>query len=187
MNYQEFSRKTRLPFGFLLGIVFLLFATPARELLPFGIAIAFVGLCIRAWAAGHIDKNSRLATTGPYAHVRNPLYLGSFLLALGFALVWEWWFVLLVIAFFVLIYAPTIQQERAAMASRFPAEYPEYEANVPLFFPRLSPWQPATASGTEEVAVGFDVRRYMRHAEWKAALGFAAGTAWLVIRMQLGV
>jgi protein-S-isoprenylcysteine O-methyltransferase Ste14 len=154
-------------------------------LLPLGLLLAAGGLAIRAWAAGHIDKNHRLSVAGPYAYVRNPLYLGSFFLALGFALTWNRWFVLLVIAFFVFIYAPTIRQERNTLAGLFPDEYPAYEDNVPLFIPRATPWKPNTEA--EAATAGFTLERYLRHAEWKAALGFAAGSAWLVLRLKLGL
>lgn len=189
MNYGELSRRARLPLGFLLGGVFILFARPNPALLPAGLAVALVGLLLRAWAAGYIEKNSALSTGGPYAHVRNPLYLGSFLLALGFALACSWWFVLMVAAFFVLIYAPTIRQERLVMSRLFPAEYPAYEANVPLFVPRPTPWRaaslPLPAGGSTPARFAFS--RYLRHSEWKAALGFLGGTAWLVLRLKLGL
>ena len=79
-------QRARVPLGFLVGGLYLFFARANPVTLGIGAAIAFVGVLIRAWAAGHIVKNSQLATTGPYAHVRNPLYFGSFLLAAGFAI-----------------------------------------------------------------------------------------------------
>ena len=94
-----------------------------------------------AWAAGHIVKNERLATTGPYAHTRNPLYFGSFLIAAGFALAAHWSLLLLVIAFFVLVYGPTMERERANIRGRFPEAYAAWESNVPAFVPRITPWQ----------------------------------------------
>jgi protein-S-isoprenylcysteine O-methyltransferase Ste14 len=185
LNYRELSGKARLPLGFVLAATFIVLAKPNAGLLPIGLAVGFLGLLLRAWAAGHIEKNRRLSTGGPYAFVRNPLYLGSFLLAMGFALVWHWGFVLLVIAFFVLVYAPTIQQERDSMASLFPTEYAEYAAHVPLFLPRVSPWRPSAE--TDGRPVGFSVGRYLGHAEWKAALGFTAGASWLLLRLKLGL
>jgi steroid 5-alpha reductase family enzyme len=85
-----------------------------------GLPVALAGLLIRAWAAGHIVKNEQLTTTGPYAHSRNPLYFGSFLIASGFALAAHWSLLLVVIALFVFIYGPTIEQERSAISARFP-------------------------------------------------------------------
>src|SRR5687768_18447378 len=111
--------------------------------LAVGGAIALVGVIVRAWASGHISKNRRLAVTGPYAHTRNPLYFGSFLIGAGFAIAAHWSLLLLVIAFFVLVYAPTMERERANIRGRFPEAYAEYERNVPAFVPRAVPWQQA--------------------------------------------
>jgi protein-S-isoprenylcysteine O-methyltransferase Ste14 len=177
------TAQLRVPLGFALGAVFVIFARPRAGLLPIGLAIALTGLLIRAWAAGHIRKNETLSITGPYAHVRNPLYVGSFLLATGFAIVWSFWFLLLVVAFFVFVYAPTIREELLELRELFPGVYPTYEANVPLLFPRLRAWQPGSAIAGQDAE--FSVARYMRHSEWKASLGFAAGAAWLSARLLL--
>jgi len=86
LTYSEVAKRLRLPLGFVLGIAYLIFARPTALTLAVGGAIAFVGVLTRGWASGHISKNERLATTGPYAHTRNPLYFGSFLIAAGFAI-----------------------------------------------------------------------------------------------------
>ena len=182
---RELARRIRVPLGFLLAAGYLVVARPTPLTLGVGAAIAFAGLVVRAWAAGHIVKNDRLATTGPYAHTRNPLYFGSFLIAAGFAVAAHWSLLLFVIAFFVLIYGPTIRDERAGIRARFPEAYAEWERNVPPFLPRPTPWRSAapSADGRE----GFDLQLYMRHGEWRAALGFAAVLTYLIMRMQRGV
>ena len=178
MTYSEVAKRLRLPLGFLLGILYMLFARPTALTLAVGGAIAFIGVMVRAWASGHISKNERLATSGPYAHTRNPLYFGSFLIAAGFAIAAHWGLLLLVVAFFVLIYAPTMQRERANIAGRFPEEYETYAANVPAFVPRPTAWR---ADGAEpgEVADGFSLDLYMKHGEWKAGLTYLLVMAWL--------
>jgi protein-S-isoprenylcysteine O-methyltransferase Ste14 len=181
---RELARRIRVPLGFLLAAGYLVVARPTVLTLVVGTAIAFAGLLVRAWAAGHIVKNDRLATTGPYAHTRNPLYFGSFLIAAGFAIAAHWSLLLLVIAFFVLIYGPTIRDERLGIRARFPDAYEEWERNVPSFVPRPTPWRAATAGAGEHE--GFDLNLYMRHGEWRAALGFAAVLAYLVFRMRRG-
>ena len=181
---RELARRIRVPLGFLLAAGYLVVARPTLLTLLVGTAIAFAGLLVRAWAAGHIVKNDRLATTGPYAHTRNPLYFGSFLIAAGFAIAAHWSLLLLVIAFFVLIYGPTIRDERVGIRARFPDAYEEWERNVPSFVPRPTPWRASTA-GTEKHP-GFDLGLYMRHGEWRAALGFAAVLAYLIFRMRRG-
>ena len=78
MTYEQVARRLRLPLGFILAALYLAFGPrPSPLTLGVGVAMALIGLTIRAWAAGHIVKNDRLATTGPYAHTRNPLYFGS--------------------------------------------------------------------------------------------------------------
>ncbi|HEU5184146.1 MAG TPA: isoprenylcysteine carboxylmethyltransferase family protein [Gemmatimonadaceae bacterium] len=179
---RELARRIRVPLGFLLAAGYLVVARPTALTLVVGASIAFAGLLIRAWAAGHIVKNDRLATTGPYAHTRNPLYFGSFLIAAGFAIAAHWSLLLFVIAFFVLIYGPTIRDERVGIRARFPEAYEEWERNVPPFVPRPTPWRPATPSPGERT--DFDFQLYMRHGEWRAALGFLAVLAYLILRMR---
>jgi protein-S-isoprenylcysteine O-methyltransferase Ste14 len=180
VSYSLLAKKLRLPLGFALGIGYLIFARPTPRVLVIGAVVAFVGLLIRAWASGHIMKNDRLATTGPYAFTRNPLYFGSFLISAGFALAAHWALLLLVAAFFALIYVPTMQRERANISSRFPEAYAEYERNVPAFFPRLTRWR-GGASGEGQ---GFSAALYMKHGEWKAALGYAGALVVLVLRVR---
>jgi len=175
LTYSEIAKSLRLPLGFLFGIAYLIFAAPTPLTLAVGGAIALIGVIIRGWASGHISKNERLATTGPYAHTRNPLYFGSFLIAAGFAIAAHWALLLVVVAFFVLIYAPTIQRERANIAGRFPEAYEAYSANVPAFVPRPTPWK---ATHPDEGG-GFSLALYMKHGEWKAGLTYLLVMAWL--------
>jgi protein-S-isoprenylcysteine O-methyltransferase Ste14 len=183
LTYSEVAKRLRLPLGFVLGITYLVFARPTALTLPVGGFIAFVGVVVRAWASGHISKNESLATTGPYAHTRNPLYFGSFLIAAGFAVAAHWALLLLVVAFFVLVYAPTMQRERANIAGRFPDAYATYAANVPAFVPRPTPWRSETY---REEGGGFSTQLYMKHGEWKAALTYALVMAWLIWRTVTG-
>jgi protein-S-isoprenylcysteine O-methyltransferase Ste14 len=178
---RELARRIRVPLGFLLAAGYLVVARPTPLTLVVGALIALAGLLIRAWASGHIVKNDRLATTGPYAHTRNPLYFGSFLIAAGFAIAAHWSLLLFVIAFFVLIYGPTIRDERVGIRARFPDAYDEWERNVPSFVPRPTPWR---ASGTTDDHEGFDFNLYMRHGEWRAALGYVAVLGYLILRLQ---
>lgn len=183
MTYSEVAKSLRLPLGFLLGILYLIFARPTPLALAVGGGVALGGVLVRAWASGHIVKNERLATTGPYAHTRNPLYFGSFLIAAGFAIAAHWSLLLLVIVFFVLIYAPTMERERANIRNRFPDAYDEYSRNVPGFVPRPTPWR----SGQPVEEGGFSGALYMHHGEWKAGLTYLLVMAWLFSRARLGL
>jgi hypothetical protein len=181
LTFEQAARRFRLPLGFVLAGLYLAFGPrPSPLTLAVGGGLALVGLIIRAWAAGHIVKNDRLATTGPYAHTRNPLYFGSFLIAAGFALAAHWSLLLLVIAFFALVYGPTIQKERLKISAMFPEAYGRWEQNVPSFVPRPTAWRDPSAVSTER----FSPSLYMRHGEWRAALGFILAMTWLVLRMR---
>lgn len=176
---QSLVQRMRVPLGFVFGALFLWIAprhtTPGK--LVIGGAVALIGVLIRAWSTGHIVKNQKLTTTGPYAHTRNPLYLGSFLLALGFAVAAHWIAIVLVIAFWLAVYGPTITRERDYLRGVYGEAYAEYERNVPAFFPRLSAWR---GPAGEDRSNGFSMALYLRHNEWQAGVGFAAVLAWLV-------
>ncbi len=173
-------QRWRVPLGFLCAAVFILLARPQPWTLAAGGAVAVVGLLLRAWASGHIRKNDRLAVSGPYAHTRNPLYLGSFILGLGFVVAagGAWWLLALLAgifaALFLGIYLPVMRVEAATLAGLFGADYERDAAAVPLFFPRLSPYRSAEGDG-----VRFDASLYLRYREYRAALGLLL--AWGVL------
>ncbi|HVD61796.1 MAG TPA: isoprenylcysteine carboxylmethyltransferase family protein [Gemmatimonadaceae bacterium] len=179
MTYSEAAKRLRLPLGFALGILYLIFARPTQLALITGGAIAFAGVLVRAWASGHISKNERLAVSGPYAHTRNPLYFGSFLIAAGFAVAAHWALLLVVIAFWIFVYAPTMERERANISGRFPEAYAQYSDNVPKFVPRVTPWR---QDGADPGA--FSLALYMKHGEWKALVTYLLAMAWLALRMS---
>jgi protein-S-isoprenylcysteine O-methyltransferase Ste14 len=168
-------QRIRIPLGFLFAIVFLVFAKPTRASLTIGTAIALIGLAIRAWASGHIRKAKTLAVTGPYAYTRNPLYLGSFILGVGFTVAsGVWWLALLFIALFIGIYLPVMRVEADDIRRIFGEDFDEYERNVPVFIPRLTPWKKRREK--------FDFRLYLQYREYRAALGAAAAIVILAAK-----
>jgi protein-S-isoprenylcysteine O-methyltransferase Ste14 len=182
LTYSEIAKKLRLPLGFVLGIAYIIFARPTPLTLAVGGGIALVGVLVRAWASGHISKNRRLAVSGPYAHTRNPLYFGSFLIGAGFAIAAHWALLLVVIAFWLFVYAPTMEREKNNISERFPDSYPAYSANVPAFIPRVTPWR-----SSESDDGSFDPALYMKHGEWKAGITYLLVMAWLSFRVMRGV
>ena len=177
MSYASLAQRVRVPLGLVLALLYLLFARPTPLTFAVGAVVALGGVLMRAWAAGHLVKNRELATTGPYAHTRNPLYLGSFLIAAGFAIIAHWSLLLAVVALFAVIYAPVMERERRHVSGRFP-DYAEYARHVPAFVPRPAPWRGGSGGG------GFSLSLYMRHREWRAALAFVAALAFLLVRMR---
>lgn len=174
-------QRWRVPLGFLCAAVFILLARPRALTLAVGGAVAVAGLLLRAWASGHIRKNDRLAVSGPYAHTRNPLYLGSFILGLGFVVAagGDWWLLALLAgifaALFLGIYVPVMRVEAQTLAGLFGEDYRRYAEAVPLFFPRLRPYR----AGDD---ARFDPGLYMRYREYRAALGLLL--AWGVLALK---
>lgn len=167
---KRFLQRLRVPLGFLFAAVFLIFARPTPLTLAIGGAVAAAGLAIRAWASGHIRKASVLAVTGPYAYTRNPLYLGTLFLGVGFTVAaGVWWLALIFCALFIGIYLPVMRVEAEDMRRIFPDDFDEYERNVPLLTPRFTPWKKSGAK--------FDFQLYLRYREYRAAAGaiLAAG------------
>lgn len=166
-----------MPLGFLCAALFILFARPRPATLAAGAAVSLVGILLRAWASGHIRKNDALAVSGPYAYTRNPLYLGSFILGLGFTIgAGRWWLGALFVALFLGIYLPVMRVESATLAQLFGERFQEYGAAVPLFVPRVTPYQ----SGQDRI--GFDRRLYIRYREYRAALGLFIAWGLLIFK-----
>ena len=118
-----------------------------------------------------------LATTGPYAFTRNPLYLGSFFLGLGFTIAAGRWVLAAIFgALFLGIYLPVMRVEANDLAKSFGDEYRRYATSVPLFLPRLTPYRSGSSEETH-----FDRRLYLKYREYRAALGMALGWIALVI------
>jgi protein-S-isoprenylcysteine O-methyltransferase Ste14 len=171
-------QRWRVPLGFLCGALFIFFARPTPKALLIGASVSLLGLAIRAWAAGHIRKNAQLATSGPYAFTRNPLYLGSFLLGLGFTIASGRLVLgLLFAALFLGIYLPVMRVEASTMAQLFGENYENYRRSVPLFFPRITPFRQR-----ESAANKFDGSLYLRYREYRAALGLVIAWGLLLIK-----
>jgi protein-S-isoprenylcysteine O-methyltransferase Ste14 len=170
-------QRWRVPLGFACAALFFVFARPKPLTLAIGAAVALPGLALRAWATGHLRKNDALAITGPYAYTRNPLYLGSFLMGVGFTIAAGRWFLgIIFVAFFLGIYVPVMRVESATLAELFGKRYRRYAEAVPLFMPRLSRYERAG------VETKFDATLYKRYREHQAAIGLVIAWVLLAIR-----
>jgi protein-S-isoprenylcysteine O-methyltransferase Ste14 len=181
-GWQKFARRARVPLGFVVAAVFLVFARPTWTTLAWGLVLIVPGLWLRAYAAGYVKKNAELTRTGPYAYTRNPLYLGSMSIAAGFAVAaGQWWLVVLLIAMFLAIYVPTILSEEEFLRDTFP-QFEEYAQRVPRLLPRLTP------ARFEDAGRGmgrFSAERYRHHHEYNASIGAACLYVALIFRMWL--
>jgi protein-S-isoprenylcysteine O-methyltransferase Ste14 len=174
-SWGQVARRIRVPSGFAFAALYLWLARPTWRWMAFGLALIVPGLMIRALASGYVEKNERLAMSGPYAYTRNPLYLGSLVLAVGFALAARsWWIGGILIALFLVVYLPVIRSEEAFLRERFP-EFKEYAQHVPRLLPRLRAFGDNSGS--------FSWRLYWRHGEYDAALGALAMMAALGIKL----
>jgi protein-S-isoprenylcysteine O-methyltransferase Ste14 len=176
-GWQRVARRIRVPLGFVFAGVFLWLARPTGWSMLGSVALVGPGIWLRAYAAGYVRKNAELTVTGPYAYTRNPLYLGSMLIAFGFAGAAGSWVILVALAgLFVAIYIPTISSEEAYLRGRF-AGFDAYAARVPRLLPRL------TAAKTEAEGGAFSRALYLHHREYNCAMGAAAIYAALALRV----
>jgi protein-S-isoprenylcysteine O-methyltransferase Ste14 len=169
-RWQKVARRIRVPLGFLTAALYLLELwrrAPLPAAVAWSLALVLPGLWLRGYAAGYVKKNRELTQTGPYAHTRNPLYLGSMLMAAGFAVALLSWPVALVLAVgFLVIYIPVIASEERFLRATF-TEFDAYCRRVPRLLPRLTGAKAATDSGN------FSFALYLRHREYNAAMGAA--------------
>lgn len=174
-------KQIRLGSAWLLAPLYVIFAEPTPTALAIGAVPAVIGLVIRGWAAGTIHKNRVLTTGGPYAYTRNPLYLGTFFMALGLGIASGSWVLLALIAIlFLAIYGATMRHEARNLERWFPDDYRRYADAVPLFLPRPTAYQPAEPHPTQ-----FDIQRYVRNGEYQAAVGMAVGFLALALKLYL--
>jgi protein-S-isoprenylcysteine O-methyltransferase Ste14 len=174
-RWQRIARRIRVPLGFLTAALYLfalLHHTPQPAAVAWSLALVLPGLALRAYASGTVKKNRELTVTGPYAHTRNPLYLGSMLIAAGFALALLSWPVAVVIALgFVAIYVPVIASEERFLRAAFPA-FDEYCQHVPRLIPRLTPArQPGNEDSPGSGTGSFSLSLYLQHREYNAGIG----------------
>ncbi|PYX93915.1 MAG: isoprenylcysteine carboxylmethyltransferase family protein [Acidobacteria bacterium] len=177
-GWPAIARRIRVPLGFVLAIVYWWLAHPRWWSLITGACIVLPGIWLRAVASGHVQKNQEVTTTGPYAHTRNPLYLGSIIMAAGFALAARsLWIVLVLVVLFLLIYVPVIRAEEMFLRSQFPG-YEDYARQVPRLLPRLRP----TPESSRADAV-FSRELYLKHREYNSLLGAAAMIIALIVKI----
>ncbi len=171
-RWQRVARRIRVPLGFATAAIYLFEAgrrAPVPGAVSWSLALVIPGLWLRGYASGYIKKNEQLTTTGPYAFVRNPLYLGSILIAAGFAVALLSWPVAVALTImFVAIYVPVIASEERFLRATFP-EFDEYCRRVPRLFPRL---RPASSPGSDQKG-RFFMPLYLKHREYNALLGVA--------------
>lgn len=179
-GWSRIAHRIRVPLGFAFAVLYLWLARPTWRCMAAGAIVALAGLGIRALASGHVRKNEALATSGPYAYTRNPLYLGSLVIGLGFAIAARsWWVGMVLVTMFFAIYVPVIREEERFLREKFP-EFDEYSRRVPRIFPRLT-----QSIADDKTKTGFSWDLYRRHREYNAPLGALAMLAALILKMTV--
>jgi protein-S-isoprenylcysteine O-methyltransferase Ste14 len=175
-SWPPIARRIRVPLAFLFAAFYLWLARPAAWSVLASCALIVPGIALRALASGHVRKDRELTTSGPYAYTRNPLYLGSVLMAAGFAVAARnWWIVLALTVVFAAIYLPVISSEENYLRSQFP-EFHDYEKRVPRFVPCF-PRAPLASPG-------FSRELYLKHREYNALIGSLAMLAALGAKLM---
>jgi protein-S-isoprenylcysteine O-methyltransferase Ste14 len=180
VNSEEWGKKAqklRVPGGMVLGAVFLVLMHPSVRSLWIGVALALVGAFVRVWAAGHIEKGKAVAQGGPYALTRNPLYLGSLLMATGVVLAGQgYWLLAPFAAFYLALYFPVMRAEEKEMLERYGDVYRDYAARVPLFVPRFR--------STSRSSGSFIWSRVIKNGEHRTLSGLLLVVVFLIWRIR---
>ncbi len=172
-RYADFVQRLRVAGGFILLVTFAWVAHPSPRSMVIGVPISFAGLALRGWAAGHLAKDRELATAGPYAYLRNPLYVGTLLVAFGIVLAARnVWLAVLFAAVFFLVYLPAVELEEQHLREIF-SDYAQYAQRVNRF------WPGTRYPGSEHQ---FTWSLYRKNEEYKASSGWLIAFAWLVWR-----
>ncbi len=173
-DFRLVARRIRVPLGFVLAALYLWLAKPDWNSIVIGTVIVATGLAIRASAAGHVVKSLELTTSGPYAYTRHPLYLGSLIMAAGFAVAGRsLWVVLAIVVLFLVVYIPVIRLEEDYLRGAYHERFDEYARAVPLLVPRLSAYRRGGS---------FSRERYLKNREYNALAGSAAMVAALILK-----
>ena len=127
--------------GILLVVLFTYLGQPILGQFGAGVAFVAAGILVRLWASGYVKKDKVLATGGPYAFVRHPLYVGNLLISVGFCLASGlWWSWLAMLIFWILYYPPTIRMEDSKLHGLFGESWEKWRAVTKALIPRLSPY-----------------------------------------------
>jgi protein-S-isoprenylcysteine O-methyltransferase Ste14 len=180
---RKFWMRWRVRLGYPVTVVYWLLAHPTPRAILIGSAVVGLGLMVRAAAAGYLRKDRELATAGPYAKTRNPLYLGSAILAAGFIVAGHSWIAGAIVAiYFAVFYYAVMRNEEDDLRARFPDEFPAYARRVPLFFPHFFSTPDAEASPKDN-AVQFSWELYRRNREYRALIGTIGGMMLVGLRI----
>lgn len=170
MSWATLARW-RVPLGFATFLAAFVLSTPSPMTMSAGAAVAVLGQALRVWAAGHIEKGREVTRSGPYRHMRHPLYTGSLLMGAGFVIASaSVWTGLLAVAYFTVTYVAAVRSEEATLDARFAGEYSAY---------REGRETAASAPAARRFSAG---RAFGMNKEWRSLAGLSAAFGLLVWR-----
>ena len=124
---MKFLARWRVFLGFVFAAIALWLATPTPTSLLAGGVVSLIGEAIRLWAAGHLEKSKEVTRSGPYQFTRHPLYLGSSLIGIGFAIAANHLVVaIIVVAYLLLTLTAAMRSEEAHLREKFGDDYDAY-------------------------------------------------------------
>ena len=174
-RWAALAARSRVSVSILLAIAAGWLAQPTVASIALGLPLVLAGLALRAWSAGHLRKNQQLATSGPYAHVRNPLYIGSLLAGVGFGICSAHAVLLFaILVVFAVWFLPVVGEEEGHIRNIL-SGYREYESRVPRFLPAFRPRYQSSQR--------FEWRLYVANREYSALLGCACFTTALWLKL----
>ncbi len=160
---RAFLARYRVRLGFAAALAALWLARPTIRSVAIGAAVACAGEALRIWAAGHLEKGREVTASGPYRLTRHPLYVGSAVMGLGFAIASNSrWTAAIAAAYLSLTIGAAIGREEQHLTEKFGRAYPEYR------------------EGRLDAARRFSTARAVRNREYRAAAGVAAVLALLL-------
>jgi len=165
---------------FVGAALLVIFAKPNLIGMMIGLILVFSGEAIRIWAAGHLQKNENLTVTGPYAYVKNPLYIGTILITTGFCIFGDNIYLLAAATFaFCFHYIPYKKRaEGDRLRKMFGSRYDDYDQKVPEYIPRWTPY-----SGEK---VRWQFKNYIENSEEGIGLIIVAGIVLILSRPYWG-
>ena len=155
MDIRQFFFKNRSYTPIPLVLLLLFFSKPYQPLIYYGFLLLVVGELFRIWVVRYAGGRTRttkvgapsLCTGGPFAYVRNPIYIGNIILYSGVVLIAGgsivWYMLCITLIFFIIQYSLIVSLEQETLKKMFGKEYLIYCKNVPALLPRLTPWKDA--------------------------------------------
>lgn len=179
-------QRIRVPVGFAYTVLYLWAVQPKPVWYGLAVLLAAGGLVLRIWASGYLQKFESLTILGPYYWSQNPLYLGSFLMGLGFTVAGgQPWLIAIFLSVFFAIYFPVIEQEEGELSEAYPGQYDVYRQCTSRFFPGLPKKKDRVLRPLNSGEGEFSWKRVVKNREHRGVVGFLVVAIVVFAKMKL--